>query len=263
MYLQIHFEDIFPTLISLTSFSIFAGVAVLPPFLAFLIENFGNQSSLILFGAVLWNCMLVGVSMKPTEKTINFRNSVAVTKDVPPSDLHLIDRYLFVFSPLFRHIKYALCFILSGVAMYVYSSWAIFLVSFGESAGFTAQRAVYLSSAGGIGGIAGSALAFIQFYFRRMNVVTGCLIPIAINGICLFMSVFSTDYVFIVLLMSVSGFVQGYHYSSLCGMLPDLLCQYHLQDGIAITFLSEGMWYQLGGLISGKFQCHKTLYFIK
>ncbi|PIK62050.1 hypothetical protein BSL78_01061 [Apostichopus japonicus] len=189
--------------------------------------------------------------MKSTAKTETFLSSVAVTKDVPPSHLHAFDRYMLMFASPFRHRKFAMCFLLSGVSMYVYSSWAIFLVSFGESVGFTPRMAVYLSSAGGIGGIAGSALAFLQFYFNRMNAVTGCLLPLVINGLSLLISVFSTSYGITLTATCISGFVQGYHYSALCGLMTTLLCQYHLRDGIAMTFLSEGMCYQFGGFFSG------------
>ncbi|KAJ8023219.1 hypothetical protein HOLleu_35554 [Holothuria leucospilota] len=238
---------------SLSTSFLYIGVALLPLLVSFLTDQYGHSDGLLIFGALMWNCILCGVTLKPTPEGTQFLSSLAIRGEViSNSSFHFWDRYLLFFSSPFRHPKYAVCLTLGVASVYVYSSWAIFLVSFGESIGFSSILSIYLSTFGGIGGILGSWAVFMLFYYDKMNPFNGCFVPLVVNGVSLLASVCTTKFYVTAFLMFISGFSQGFLYATLCGFIPVLLCKYHLQQGVAIAFTLQGVSYQLGGLISGE-----------
>lgn len=138
------------------------------------------------------------------------------------------------------------------VGMFVYSSWALFLVSFGEAQGLSPLEAVYLSTTAGIGGTLGSITASILFSFHAMNAVTTCMLPSLANGLSLLFSVYLKHFGVLSFLMFVSGFAQGLQYGGMAGFIPTLTCDFHLEKGLISSSIVEGFLYQIGGIAAGK-----------
>ncbi|KAJ8028683.1 Monocarboxylate transporter 12 [Holothuria leucospilota] len=251
MYIHAHVDDqTFSKIQSTSGIFIYVGVAILPVVLKWLVDIYGHNGGLAIFGALIWNCILAGVAMKPTkESTLEIDSTSCST--VPREKLHYLDKYLPFLSPLFRHRNFAICMLFASSGMYVYSSWAIFLVTFGNGLGFSSQQSVYLSTAGGAGGAVGSLSPLVLFSYNKMNAFTTCFYPSLANGTILLVSTFITDFRIVLNLMFLSGFVQGFQYAGICGIIPLLLCEHHLGFGAVLSFLVEGMFYQFGGLIPG------------
>ncbi|KAJ8044346.1 Monocarboxylate transporter 4 [Holothuria leucospilota] len=251
MYIHAHVDyQTFAKIQSTAGIFIYVGVAILPLVMKWLIDIYGHNDGLAIFGALIWNCVLTGVAMRPTESSSLEIESTSCST-VPREKLHVSDKYLPLLSPLFRHRNFAICMLFVTSGMYVYSSWAIFLVSFGNDLGFSSQQSVYLSTAGGVGGAVGSLLPLVLFSYNKMNAYTTCLFPSVANGITLLLSTFMTDFTIVFYLMLLSGFIQGFQYAGICGFIPLLLCEHHLGYGAVLYFLVEGVLYQFGGLLPG------------
>ncbi|XP_071815952.1 monocarboxylate transporter 12-like isoform X2 [Apostichopus japonicus] len=253
LYMHALFDDVtFAIISSATGVLTYVGISVLPLVMNWLVGNYGHSTALVLIGMILMNNMILGIAMRPLKpSTCEQSASASAYGTIATAKLHPCDRYGFIFSALFRHKNFAICMLFAAAGMLVYSSWAIFLVSFGNDLNFSAQQSVLLSTAGGIGGIGGGLLPILLFKLRMINPITGCLLPSTVNAIALLVSVYMTKFSVVFCLMVVSGFSQGFQYAAICGFIPLVLCKYHFQKGLPLSFFMEGILYQLGGLTAG------------
>ena len=165
----------------------------------------------------------------------------------------IIDIYFWWCNSLFHHPIVMLCCTLEIILYFVYISWALFLVSLGTTSGLTTDQAVFLSTSGGIGGLFGKVTAVVMFHYSKMTPVTGCFVPVLVNGFSLLCCAVSNRYYMMMVLIFVSGICMGVATNALFGLMSSLVCKGHFQQAMVITLFSEGIRMQLGGLISGEY----------
>ena len=185
--LQAHFLETFPTASTISGLFEFVGIAVLPPVLQSVKERYGLGESLILYGAILWNMIVVGMCFREPARGSQQRREA--TSDKNQQGIPVL-KFCSVFS---KHRNFGILLLMEFLAYNVFLSWALFLVSLGtSSAGLSEDQAVLLSTFGGIGGFLGKISAILLFYFERMNPYTSSVIPLAIKW-SLLVSMCGTD----------------------------------------------------------------------
>lgn len=267
---------------TLTSLSHFVGVAAFPPLVQFFMDEYGFHSTLLLMGVILWNTVPGGVGLihrtSPTKQD-KLQTSSAQAKEVTEEDsesikseqvqnqeklpllmqkaenegLPIAEKYLPCFSAMLRHRNFSILVLCEALAFYIYTSWALFLVSLGTTQGLIANQAALLSTVGGVAGVFGRLAAAVFFHFNVMDAFVGNQVPIFFNGITLLGCVFATNFYILALLTVFSGFSQGFHHASLLGMLPSQVCESHFRQAAVISFSIDGLFMQFAGLISGEF----------
>ncbi|KAJ8023526.1 hypothetical protein HOLleu_35989 [Holothuria leucospilota] len=120
------------------------------------------------------------------------------------------------------------------------------------SLGFSQNVAVFLSTAGGVGGFVGKTLVVVVFHLDKMNIISAGLIPSVICCIGLTGYILTRDYFLLLICSSFCGFSLAFGDSALSAMLPGYLCKEHLKQGTSLSFLFGGICMQLGGILSGK-----------
>lgn len=63
LVLEQHFQEDFPTALSLSATCNYIGIGVLPLFLQYLKNKYGTESGLILLGAILWHLIPCGLGL--------------------------------------------------------------------------------------------------------------------------------------------------------------------------------------------------------
>ncbi|KAJ8032448.1 Monocarboxylate transporter 7 [Holothuria leucospilota] len=270
IYLQEQFKEKFPFVNSIVSLFNFVGLSTLPPAIQYLKACFGVRNALVLMGTLLWNLVLCGLLFSKPELqrkseeivTIQDLTTSKQTETSPETEntfgqksegtVQKVCNMLGV-SPFLFHKTLSIFVILESLGFFVYISWAIFLVPFGTSIGLPPDEAVFLSTAGGLGGIVGKVFAVVLFHFNKMNSYTSCFVPFLVNGLSLLASMFTKKFFQLAALMFVSGAAQGLHSSAMFGLLPSMVCHFHFHQTVVITYLVDGVAIQLGGLISGKY----------
>ncbi|KAJ8021052.1 Monocarboxylate transporter 12 [Holothuria leucospilota] len=270
-----HFQDKFSVAFSTRELSTYVGVSVMPPLMEVLRSSYGLQGSYLIFGAIAWNCVVCGLLLKSPPNQTSTRSVCEELKFLlrkinccyldnykePYSNEGVAKRLqiqlwnlanIFSLAPAIKHPRFAVFLLIHSLFYYTFTAWALFLVPFGISIGFSATVAVYLSTAGGVGGFVGKLLAIAVFHFEKMNSLTGALIPSLICCVGLTGYIFTTDYLFLLLYSSLCGFALAFADSALNGMIPRYLCENHLKQGSAISYLFGGVFMQLGGVLSGK-----------
>ncbi|XP_071854110.1 monocarboxylate transporter 1-like isoform X2 [Apostichopus japonicus] len=265
---QEHFEEDFATFTSCVSVFEYAAVALMPPVLQYFKTTYGFNNALVLFGALSWHlvagCTAFRVPGRKKERHRNNKHqptSEIIAGNTIPFESKVIDKveqvksvfqkYSSLFSSLVAHQKFRYFLLLEGIGFFLFTSWALFLVTTGTALGLSEERAVYLSTAGGIGGFLGKLLAIFLCYINKMNAYTSCLIPLSIIGICMLASTFTTDFYVLCGLTLWSGVSFGVHSTGVFSLLPSMVCTKHLKQAVAIDFTLNGVAVQLGGIVSG------------
>lgn len=261
LYIHANFGRTYTSIFAFGVAFVYTGVAVLPLTQQWLIENYGHNWGVACFGGLVLNCVHVGTLLKPTGKLDQLLLESG-NNNLPREQIHFVDKYFLCFSAVLSHPNFAILMTFAVVGMFVYSSWALFLLSFGEAQGLNSFEAVYLSTIAGIGGIIGSAIASTLFGVDGMNGITCCLLPTLANGFTLILSVFSKDFGILLFLMFVSGFAQGFLYAGVSGFIPVLVCSFHVEQGLVSSFVIEGIMYQAGGLAAGKILSIKNFHVV-
>ncbi|KAJ8046632.1 Monocarboxylate transporter 12 [Holothuria leucospilota] len=251
LYIHANFGRKYTSIFAFGMAFIYVGVAVLPLTQQWLIDNYGHKWGVACFGGLVLNCVHIATLLRPTGK-LNQLLSKSCQNTIPEVKLHFVDKYFLCFSAFLRHLNFAILMTFAMVGMFVYSSWALFLLSFGEAQGLSSLEAVYLSTTAGVGGILGSITASTLFAFDGMDGITCCLLPTLANGSCLLLSVFFQHFGTLSFLMFVSGFAQGLQYAGISGFIPALVCNFHVEQGLVASCVTEGIFYQIGGLAAGK-----------
>lgn len=264
-----HFEDKFSLMVSVACLFEFVGIAILPLILQYLRDLFGDKNALIIFGAALWNLVTAGVGYKPVQrvtkgtrvttdsidrKTVCSKVNYLEENNVNTQDKRVtkfLEKYFLSFLTLFLHDNFMVFLIIECVMYFIFISWALFLVSLGTSTGLSTEQAVLLSTYGGIGGFFGKVVAVVLFHFDKMDAYTSSLIPLSLNSVCLFGCGLIRNFYILAALTFLSGLCQGVNSSGLFGLLPSMVCRYHLPQAAAISAVLEGIVVQLGGFISG------------
>ncbi|KAJ8029981.1 Monocarboxylate transporter 7 [Holothuria leucospilota] len=231
-------------------------------------------------GVILWNTVAGGVGLihrtSPTKqdklqtnsskakevteegseviKSEQLQNRETVPLLIPKAEnegLPLAEKYLPCFSAILRHRNFSILVLFEALAFYIYTSWALFLVSLGTTQGLIANQAALLSTVGGVAGVFGRLAAALFFHFNVMDAFVGNQVPVFLNGITLLGCVFATNFYILALLTVFSGLSQGFHQASLLGMLPSQVCEGHFRQAAVISFSLDGLFMQFGGLISG------------
>ncbi|PIK61633.1 putative monocarboxylate transporter 4 [Apostichopus japonicus] len=264
--LQSHFPANFPVLLSFTSLFNFVGVAVFPLIMQRLKAAYGLELGLLLFGAITWNTIVCGVCLRkvgrkrpaPTKKTTSNEK-----KDIPGMEMkeigsetesirkRQINNRKWFCSSIFYHKTFALLLGLELVAFYIFMSWALFLVSLGKTMGLSEGEAVFLSTAGGIGGFVGKLSAVFMFKYDKVNAYTCCLIPLVSNGLSMIGCTLVHNVYVLSILAFFSGISQGVNSSGVSGTIPTTICSHHFSEAIAISYFVDGVAMQLGGFFSG------------
>ncbi|KAJ8043876.1 Monocarboxylate transporter 2 [Holothuria leucospilota] len=258
--LKEHFQDGFPTAVSASSLFCSIGIAALPPLLQHLKSVFGTKGSIILFGAITWNLIPAGFGLGEAnlDDSDHRDHRQNVTDRRPQQDtnrnIKFVDKYLFFCSSLFYHKNYAILVVTEFLSCFIFISWALFLVSLGENAGLPEEKAVLLSTIGGVGAFFGTGSAIGLFYYHKMNAYTSSLFPLLLNGVCCFGLTLVKDIHALATLSLLTGFCLGLHVSGIIGLIPSLVCRYHFQQAVVVNYFVDGIAYQLGGLVSGRLQ---------
>ncbi|KAJ8041587.1 Monocarboxylate transporter 2 [Holothuria leucospilota] len=264
--MQEHFGTKFPFMLSTSALFEYIGLATLPPVLQYLEDAFGKKDSLIIFGAILWNMVAVGIAQKPVKRKA-LRKGVTVESTDKNTDcpklqqrqdevkkatiVGFIEKHIFPFPTIFFHDNIMIFMVIESLMLYIYISWALFLVSLGTSSGLTAEQSVFLSTCGGIGGFLGKVVAIVLFHLDKMDAYTSCLIPFTLNGLCLFGCTFTGHFTFLAVLTFVSGLCQAVSSSGMFGLLPSMVCNHHFEQAAVMAYFLDGIVLQLGGFMSG------------
>ncbi|KAJ8041588.1 hypothetical protein HOLleu_12450 [Holothuria leucospilota] len=239
---QEHFEEKFSLMISVACLFEFVGIATLPLVLQYLIDLFGQQNAIIIFGAILWNLVAAGVAYKPvqretkgirvTTESVDRRTHYPKLNNPEENNINtqekrvtiFVEKYFLSFLSLFLQENFMVFLIIECIMYFIFVSWALFLVSLGISKGF----------------VPGTSGLLIDMRRHRW-----------IPCLCLFGCALIRDLYILAALTFLSGLCQGVNSSGLFGLLPSIVCKYHLPQAAAISAVLEGIVVQLGGLISG------------
>ncbi|XP_071854537.1 monocarboxylate transporter 14-like [Apostichopus japonicus] len=269
-----HFKDKFPVALAARELSTYIGISVMPPLIEVFRSYYGLHGSYLLLGAISWNFIVCGVLLKPVigaeEQRMNHnfgsgkmfarlkrrfcgkRDHRLIHNGAKEDDMGdniLIS--MFSHSSVINHPNFGIFLTIHSIFYYTFSAWALFLVPFGVSLGYTSNEAVYLSTAGGLGGFCGKLLSILLFHFDKVNIISGGLLPSCLISIGLLVYIVTSSYPLLILSSFLCGFTLGYADSTLNGMIPDYLCRHHVRNGSAISYLYGGIAMQLGGSISG------------
>lgn len=263
--LKQHFKQDFPKISTLASLFHFVGVATLPPIAQYLKDMYGLQGALLIMGAIIWNNIAGGFAIirTPVDETddgIPKWNSnseeggCSEMKEIGLSENKLTwsDKYLPCLSSMFRHRNFPYLMTIEGIAFYIYTSWALFLVTLGVTQGLSDDQAAWLPTVGGVAGAMGRLFATALFHFDKMNPYMSSAVPFLVNGVTMLTSPFVTNFFLLATLSAFSGFSQGLNQSSILGILPSIVCHGHFAQAAVIGFSMDGIMMQLGGLVSGK-----------
>lgn len=264
MALKDHFLERYPTMVAATCSFIFVGVAIVPLILQLLKDSFGFRNSLVLFGAISWNLIAVGVCMKQPK--------CQRTNEISPSDngirnkvddieeeatqywniTKIVWRIKSYFSIFIKHKNFTILATIQSLMFYLYLSWALFLVSVGRLAGLSPYKAVLLSTVGGCGGFLGTMSAAWLHHGNLINPYTSCFIPLLLNGFFLLGSALLRDFQYLLIVVFLSGYCFGLISSATFGLMPSVVCDYHFPQALAINYFLDGMMMQISGTFSGK-----------
>lgn len=277
LYLALHesFQEKFGTAFCASSLFNFVGISVLPPIMQTLTDLFGFRNSLLLFGAIAWNMVPCGISLrspvasklgkKQRDETDGYEKAAVMLEEttesltISSSDKSggrwklFVQKYLYFSSYLIHHTNFTIAALVEFVVFYTYVSWTVFLVSLGTSSAFTLKDSVLLSTAGGIGGFFGKVVTILLFHFGKMNAYSCGLIPLIISGISFAASVVVKSFYDLALCAFLSGAILGHTMSGLMALIPNLVCKRHFQQAAALTCLLDETAAQLGGLLSGNY----------
>lgn len=249
----------------------FLGVTVIPVLMEFMRHTYGLHGAYFLLGAISWNAVAAGIllrpsaleknnevmdaSFAPTEniqgKDKSIQNAMLVLKGRIVSMVTLLFNFLSL-SPVIHHPIFIVFLTVHALICYNFTVWAIFLVPFGTSLGFSSEHAVLFSSAGGIGGLFGKFLVSLIFYFDKMHPLAASVVPSVTWCLAVSCYVISDDYMVLLGTSLVSGFSLAYIDAATIAMFPRYVCAAHLRQGIVLNYLGSGLGVQLGGILSGK-----------
>ncbi|XP_071855558.1 monocarboxylate transporter 12-like isoform X1 [Apostichopus japonicus] len=265
-YLE-HFQDKFSVAFSARELNTYIGVSAMPPLMDYCRSYYGTHSSYLLLGAISWNCIVCGVLLKPAigfderggtfrDKPLSFMMRLRESVGCMPTDTsfnNVCYKILAIFShsPVMNHPNFAIFLVIHSIFYYTFTAWALYLVPFGTSLGYPSHQAVYLSTAGGIGGFCGKLLAIMIFHMNKMTIISGALLPSCTVCTGLFVYIVTSNYSFLIFASFICGFGIAYADSALNGMIPSYLCNNHLRQGSAISYLYAGILMQCGGSLSG------------
>ncbi|XP_071819640.1 monocarboxylate transporter 2-like isoform X2 [Apostichopus japonicus] len=264
--LHSHFPANFPVMFSFTCLFDYVGVAVFPLIMQQLKATYGLELGLLLFGAIAWNTIVCGVCLRKVGRmgcALTKRNTSNEKRDIPEMELkHIvsetrnirkrqINNRMRLCSSLFYHKTFALLIGLELTSYYIFFSWALFLVSLGKTMGLSEGEAVFLSTAGGIGGLVGKLCVVFMFKYDKVNAYTCCLIPLVTNGLSMIGCTLVHNVYVLSTLAFFSGLSQGVISSGVSGTIPTTICSHHFSEAISISYFVDGVAMQLGGLFSG------------
>ncbi|KAJ8023523.1 hypothetical protein HOLleu_35986 [Holothuria leucospilota] len=270
-----HFDDKFPVALSSREIGTYVGVALMPALMEYLRSTYGLQGSYLVLGAIAWNCIPCGLLLKhppgkPTTHSLVVElkliccamNCCRVENNSPSCSKDnfgrvLLEKFtsfvkLFSLAPAIAHPRFAIYLILHSMLYYTLAAWALYLVPFGVSTGLSQTIAVYLSTAGGLGGFVGKVLAIVLFHFDKMNIFLAGVFPSIICCFGLAGYTLTTDYIWLLIFSSICGFSIALADSALSAMLPLFVCDLHLKQASALSYLFGGVCMLLGGIVSGR-----------
>ncbi|XP_071840822.1 monocarboxylate transporter 14-like [Apostichopus japonicus] len=154
--------------------------------------------------------------------------------------------------PLFSgHPDFLLVWAIGTMFGLTLSSWAIFLIPFGESAGLDSSTAVVMSLFGGIGGVLGDLYCICIFYKGLANILSGFALPSFLVFLSFIVTLISSEFPALALYSFISGFgiaVQGIASTS---FTPSTLCDDHFEVAIVLSYFTGGIAAQLGSGLTG------------
>ncbi|XP_071840652.1 monocarboxylate transporter 2-like [Apostichopus japonicus] len=236
------------------------GISILPAVLQILRNQYGLQNSLIVFGAVVWNTVVMGVAAKEPHIATNYVTDEAVSdaegEDTPSSKKNqeaenMFQKVRLEMSSFLKHKHALIIIVIESVSLYLFVSWALFLVPVGKTFGFSDFEAVSLSSFGGIGGLIGRVVATLMFYFQKMNAVTSSFVPLLATGVTLLLTVMFRSYYLVSGVVFICGMSQAVVSSGMYGLISTMVCPRHYKAALAAECFLGGFAMQLSGLISG------------
>ncbi|KAJ8044872.1 Monocarboxylate transporter 12 [Holothuria leucospilota] len=271
---QYHKEN-FGSMMSIAGLWHFVGMGILPVVLQFLRTVYGVNQSLLLYGAINWNLAAFGFGLRQPSRqaTLNqMSDSADSTMETSQRDGNedmqisekenqkgsVLCRWLSSYLSLRVHKKVILLAISEVFALYMLTSWAGFLVSFGRSVGLTPYEAVFLSSVGGVSGFLSQITTLILFKTKKMHIYIFGLAVYIVNGTSLLVvSLLVKQFYIICCLTFLSGFSIGTNVTALVGILPSTVCKHHFKQAATLIFLVDGIGAQLGGVMSGEYHVMK------
>ncbi|KAJ8045709.1 hypothetical protein HOLleu_08767 [Holothuria leucospilota] len=258
-----HFGESFPLAYSIRELFTYLGVTFMPPMMEFFRGQYGLHGSFLVTGAVIWNAVVSGVLMKSVnspkyaatdERTVapmETESALSRGKNEKQSTHQEFLSFLSI-SPAVEHPTFALFMIIHSLFSYIFVVWALFLVPFATSIGFSPEIAVFLSTAGGVGGFLGKIAVVVMFYLERMNILVSSLVPAAMYSLALLGYIFSEQYTVLLGVSVVSGFSIAFADAALNASMPRYLPERLIKQGTVMSYIYSGVFMQLGGIISGK-----------
>lgn len=144
--------------------------------------------------------------------------------------------------------------LIAGVCFgYNISSWHLYSISFGEFVGLNSSTAVLMSTFGGIGGALGDAYAVLLFYTDQVNPWNGFALPSLLIVLSYSITLIANDFTAMSLYAALSGFGVAVQGMVCMGLLPFSVCEKHFRAAVVLTYFAEGIAWEIGGALSGRF----------
>lgn len=249
----------------------YIGVAVIPPLLQLLNDSYGFRNSLVLFGALSCNLIVVGVCIRqPKQRKADEILSHQNGNDIESGSMkeesskfgkeqvvtNIVYRIKVYFSIFIQHKNFTILCGVQSLMFYVYLSWALFLVSVGKADGLSSDQSAFLSTAGGLGGLLGTLSAVYLHHENLINPYTSCFIPLLLNGFCLLGSILLREFHYLLIVVCLSGYLLGLNNSAVFGLMPSMVCVHHVPQALAINYFLDGIMMQISGTVSDEVNIH-------
>ncbi|KAJ8024476.1 Monocarboxylate transporter 2 [Holothuria leucospilota] len=250
------FQDSYPTAYATSSLGTNVGVSLFPLLLEYLNSYYGIQGGVFVFGAFLWNMIVVGLLIKTTmhredstyeEIGEDTGNRLSSLQD---SQSHRICNSLplQIFS---LHPNFIFLFISSVLVEVNFVAWATYLVPYGQFLGYPSYTAVFLSTIGGVSGLFGKAFVAIIAYHDCLHPINIIVIPSLLIALSYTATFLLTNFTILAVAASVSGFCIGLQGSGRFSMMGNVVCAKHFNLAVAWSYSGYTLSALVGGIVTG------------
>ncbi|XP_071826445.1 monocarboxylate transporter 7-like [Apostichopus japonicus] len=199
----------------------------------------------------LTNFEVSDMRRRPYERIENGDNTNC---DVKRSKINIENiKILFIrFYGVFQHHPALFLFmIVSSIQDHGYRSWSVFLIPYGEYLGIISEKAVLLSTIGGVAGIIGRLYCILLFSRYAMDVYLGFALPSLLITVSYTISFFCDQFHVLAVVAALTGFSYAVMSSANSGLIPSCVCDDHFKVTVVTLYTLWGIMVQLGGITTG------------
>ena len=244
---------------------------VLPPLSQYFVDNYGLRGTLLLLSGLIFNGCVAAALMQRPKQTVEY--SIISRVDDMETNTNANDKHnrknktdqgvsfwnhilkhfqveLFVEMPIFTVYQTIFALYAIGIA-----TWVVFLVPHGISKGIPAEKAVFLSTIGGLGTIVGRIGhgPLVDYDIIRDDRLFGMLSLMC--GITFLVDPLIDSLAILCVLAFIAGTALGARYPLSMTMTKKLVDDDHFVSAMGWTHFFTGLGKAVGGALTGKFCC--------